>query len=134
MIVITVEAEVRPTEDIEKVKKAVLAVINPESMEVEELGGGYLVVRAKSTKIESLEPLRSMAITQLAEPALRSYLVKYRYGNTITILLHKQAAYVGKMSLVDSEKESPLGPIKLTIEGVEEELDRIIEYLTSEAS
>ncbi|MEM4869440.1 MAG: RNA-binding domain-containing protein, partial [Desulfurococcaceae archaeon] len=95
MVLVTVEAEIRPTEDPEKVKKAVLAVVNPESIEVEELGEGYRVLRARSTRIESLEPLRNMARAQEAEPALRSYLVKYRYGNTITILLHKQAAYAG---------------------------------------
>ncbi|MEM3346525.1 MAG: RNA-binding domain-containing protein [Desulfurococcaceae archaeon] len=131
MVLVTVEAEVRPTEDPEKVKKAVLAVVNPESIEVEELGEGYRVLRARSTRLESLEPLRNMARAQEAEPALRSYLVKYRYGNTITILLHKQAAYAGKMSLVDSDKESPLGPIRLTIEGTNEELNNAIEYLTS---
>lgn len=130
MVEITVEAEVRPTEDIDKVKRAVLAVIVPDSIEVREVGSFLKVVVAKSNKMESLEPLKRMAFAQEAEPALRSYLLKYKLGNTITILLHKQAAYAGKMSLVDSDKESPLGPIRLTVVGSEEELNNLINYLT----
>lgn len=132
MVEIVVETEVRPTEDLEKVKKAVLSVLNPDEISIEEIGGGFRILRAKSTRIESLEPLKRMAITQEAEPALRSYLLKYKYGNTITILLHKQAAYAGKMSLIDSDKESPLGPIRLSITGTEEELESTVKYLTGE--
>lgn len=130
MVEITVETEVRPTEDLEKVRKAVLSIINPDETSIEEIGSSFRILRARSKKIESLEPLRRMAIAQEAEPALRSYLLKYKYGSTITILLHKQAAYAGKMSLIDSDKESPLGPIRLIITGTEEELERVVKYLT----
>lgn len=126
------EAEVRPTEDLEKVRKAVLSVIKPDEITVEELGMGFRIIRATSSRIESLEPLKNMAKVQQVEPALRSYLLKHRYGNTISILLHKQAAYVGKLSLIDSNRESPLGPIRVEIEGSEEELARVVEYLTKE--
>ncbi|MGC8983162.1 MAG: RNA-binding domain-containing protein [Desulfurococcaceae archaeon] len=132
MVNIVVEAEVRPTEDLEKVKKAILSVIKPESVEVEELGSGYRVVRARGSSIESLEPLRNMARAQQVEPAFRSYLYKYRRGGALTILLHKQAAFVGKLSLVDSDKESPLGPVRVEIEGTEEEIEKLIDYLAPE--
>ncbi len=132
MVEITVEAEVRPTEDIEKVKTALLNIARPEDLEVEEVTTGFRVMRIKCSRIECLEPLRNMIKSQQIEPAFRAHLEKYWEGDTITILLHKQACYVGKISLIDSYRESPLGPIKLTIKGTEEELEKIIEYLTSE--
>lgn len=133
MVEIVVEAEVRPTEDVEKVKKAVFAVITPDEVEVLDVGGFLKVIRAKSSRVESLEPLKKMARVQEAEPALRSYLIKYKFGNNITILLHKQAAFAGKMSLVDSDKESPLGPLRLSITGSEDELNRVVEFLVGES-
>jgi predicted RNA binding protein with dsRBD fold (UPF0201 family) len=132
---VIVEVEVRPTESEEKVKRAVFSIIKPTNIKVEELYEGFKLIRAECNSIECLEPLREMARRQQAEPALRSYLIKYKYGIRITLLLHKQAAYVEKLSLIDSEKESPLGPIKLEIECTsEEELEELIDYLTSSSS
>jgi len=128
---VVVEVEVRLTESEEKVKKAVLSIVKPSRISVEEIYGGFKLIRAECSSVECLEPLRDIAKRQQVEPALRSYLNKYRRGNKITLLLHKQAAYAGKLSLIDSESESPLGPIKLEIEcSSEEELERVIEFLT----
>ncbi len=128
---VVVEVEVRPTESEEKVKKAVLSILKPSSINVEEIYDGFKLIRAECNSEECLEPLRDMAKRQQVEPALRNYLNKYKHGNKITLLLHKQAAYVGKLSLIDSESESPLGPIKLEIECPnEEELEKIVEFLT----
>jgi predicted RNA binding protein with dsRBD fold (UPF0201 family) len=128
---VVVEVEVRPTESEEKVKKAVFSVIKPSNLRVEGIHGGFKLIKAECGSIECLKPLREMALKQQVEPALRSYLNKYRRGTRITLLLHKQAAYAEKLSLVDSERESPLGPIKLEIECASgEEVERVIEYLT----
>jgi len=129
MVEVVVEAEVRPTEDIEKVKKALLNVVKPEEIEVEEVTSGFKVLRAKCSRVECLEPLRGIIKLQQIEPAVRAHLEKYWREDSITILLHKQACYAGRVSLVDSERESPLGPVKLSIRGSREELKRTIEYL-----
>jgi len=132
---VIVEVEVRPTENEEKVKRAVLSIIRPTNLRIEELYEGFKLIRAECTSVECLEPLREIARRQQAEPALRSYLNKYRHGNKITLLLHKQAAYVEKLSLIDSERESPLGPIKLEIECTSgEELKELIDYLAGSSS
>jgi predicted RNA binding protein with dsRBD fold (UPF0201 family) len=128
---VIVEAEVRPTESEEKVKRAVLAIVKPSTLSTESLYGGFKLIRAECNSLECLEPLKNMARKQQVEPALRSYLLKYKQASRIVLLLHKQAAYVEKLSLIDSERESPLGPIKLEIEcSSEEELREVIEYLT----
>ncbi|ADV64895.1 RNA-binding domain-containing protein [Desulfurococcus mucosus] len=129
MVRVVVEAEVRPTEDSEKVKKAVGNVFAGDVV-ISDQGGGYRLARGVSLTIESLKPLRELARVQQVEPALRSYIHRHRENRAITILLHKQAAYVGKLSLVDSEKESPLGAIRITVEGDEAELDEASRYLT----
>ncbi|MGC9011789.1 RNA-binding domain-containing protein [Thermogladius sp.] len=125
---VTVEAEVRPTESVEKVKKAVQNFFAGDLV-VLEVREGWFIVRGVSDSIESLRALRDRARAEGIEPALRSYLVKNRRGNTTSLMLHKQAAYVGRISLIDTPKESPLGPITITIEG--DDLDQSIDYLTS---
>ncbi|ACL10650.1 RNA-binding domain-containing protein [Desulfurococcus amylolyticus] len=130
MVRIIVEAEVRPTEDAEKVKKAVKNIFAGDII-IQELGNKYRVVKGVSPTIESLKPLKNLAKTQQVEPALKNYLIKYRTATSITLLLHKQAAYAGKLSLIDSEKESPLGPVKIIIEGDENELEEVVKYFST---
>lgn len=130
MVKIIVEAEVRPTEDAEKVKKAVKNIFAGDII-IQELGNKYRVVKGVSLTIESLKPLKNLAKTQQVEPALKNYLIKYRTTTSITLLLHKQAAYAGKLSLIDSEKESPLGPVKIIIEGDGNELEEVVKYFST---
>jgi len=60
---------------------------------------------------------------------VKARLEKYWRENSITILPHKQACHAGRVSLVDSERESPLGPVKLVVRGSRERLKKTIEYL-----
>ncbi|MCY0867772.1 MAG: hypothetical protein OWQ48_00860 [Desulfurococcus sp.] len=129
MVKVTVSAEIRPTEDERKVVEA-LRNIFAGSIIVSELSEGYRIARGVSESIEALKPLRDLARIQQVEPALRSYLSKYRRSGVIELFIHKQAAYAGRLSLVDSDKESPLGAIRLLVEGGEEELDSVVYYLT----
>ena len=133
MVLVIVETEVRPTEDIEKVKKALSTIIVfNDNIEVEELSGGYRILRVKCSDLKCLKPLRDTIRIQQVEPAVKSYLYKYMEEDKVSIMLHKQAAYVGKISLIDNSKESPLGPIRIDIEGSEEEVYNAVQYLTRE--
>ena len=131
MVEVVVEVEVRPSEDIEKVKKALSTVVDMSDFTVEELVKGFRVLRVKCGRVECLEPLRNAIRIQQIEPATRSYLSRRREKGLLTILLHKQAAFAGKVSLLDSDRESPLGPIRITIYGTDEEIEEIVDYLTS---
>lgn len=129
MVEIVGEVIVRPTEDESKVKAALRNVIDGP-IYVEELGNQYKVLRVRCSDISCLSPLKAIIAKQQIDPAVRVYLRRRARGGAIVILLHKQAAYVGKVSLVDSDAESPLGSIKIYIEGTDSELEEVIEYLT----
>lgn len=132
MVKIIVETEIRPTEDIEKVKKALQTIITLNDLNIEEVATGFKTVSIKCESIKCLEPLRNAIKIQQIEPAVRAYLHKNIENSTLTILIHKQAAFAGKISLVDSDRESPLGSIRIVITGGIEEVEDVIEYLTKE--
>ncbi len=115
MIRVKVTTTVKPTEDLDKVKKAVLNVFNGEIMVIEE-GNGYYRIEGFSTSRDSLDKLYNLIRIEQIIPAARNYLLRNTRGRYITILLHKQAAYVNKISFIDSEHESPLGAIRIEIE------------------
>ncbi len=129
---IIVETEVRPTEDIEKVKKALQTIVTLEDLKVAEITTGFKTISVKCESIKCLEPLRNAIRIQQIEPAVRAYLYKRIENSTLVILIHKQAAFAGKVSLIDSDRESPLGPIRITITGTSNEIEEVIKFLTEE--
>ncbi|MEM0030933.1 MAG: RNA-binding domain-containing protein [Desulfurococcaceae archaeon] len=132
MVEIIVETEVRPTEDIEKVKKALQTIVTLEDLKVAEITTGFKTISVKCESIKCLEPLRNAIRIQQIEPAVRAYLYKRIENSTLVILIHKQAAFAGKVSLIDSDRESPLGPIRITITGTSNEIEEVIKFLTEE--
>ncbi|MDP8002623.1 MAG: RNA-binding domain-containing protein [Caldisphaera sp.] len=112
---ITVEAELRPTEDEEKVIKTITNFFTPESLEILDQGD-YKIIKAYSNSFKSLIKLHDSLRIQAILDASRSYMLKRIHGNKLVLLLHKQAAYQGKISFISYDNESPLGPIKIIIE------------------
>ncbi|NPA71175.1 MAG: hypothetical protein GXO26_10255 [Crenarchaeota archaeon] len=113
---ITVWVEVRPSEDVEKVKKAVLNILSPTVINFEKIGDRtYLVASAASYR--ALYKLRELIRKQEIEDSARLVLTRGIVSeNKIVIHVNKQAAYAGHLSFVTEEKESPLGPITIIIE------------------
>ena len=110
------EAESRPTEDVEKVKKAILTIIDPEDVVVE--GDVYKRVIAFSSTVASLEKLRRLLraerILDAARGAMRKGLNKSQ--GVLEFYLHKQALYNGRLSFVSGDNESPMGAVRVVIE------------------
>ena len=115
MIRVRVVATVKPTEDVEKVKKAVENVFSGEITVIEE-GNGYYRVEGYSGSRDSLDKLYNLIRIEQILPAARNYLLKNMRDRYITIYLHKQAAFMNKLSFIDSDRESPLGAIRIEIE------------------
>lgn len=115
MLEVEVFAEVRPTEDIEKVKRCILNFVDPEEIGVETYGGiNRVVVRARGAR--SLDRLYYALRRQRILDAARTHLKQGITVNSIIFHLHKQAAYVGAVSFCTvPEKESPLGSIVFVI-------------------
>ncbi len=124
---ITVKALLYPTEDEEKVLSAVRNIVSLEKLsKVFEGDETYLVGVGDDSTV--LRPLYYRVREKRILDAVRKTLKRNRHGNKTFLFLHKQAAYVGAVSLTDDWDESPLGSIYVEIES--EEIDRVIDWLS----
>lgn len=123
---IKVEAPVNPSEDPDKVIAAIGNVV--ERCGAEFRYGSRAVGRAYGHEPLSLiyEQVRSRS----AMGVLRRMLLDNRSGDSTWFLLNKQAAAAGIAAVIEDEQESPLGPIRVTINC--EELDALVEWLVPE--
>jgi len=120
------EAEVRPTEDAERVRKAVTNILRGE-VEVRRIDewSGQVLIDGKDQS--SLERLRMILQRDRIRAAARSVLRRSVEGNRIVFFLNKQAAYAGHVSFSAPEGESPLGPIQVILET--ENPEQLIDWL-----
>ncbi len=109
------EAEVRLTEDLEKVKQAILNIIDPDVVRVEDLGQGRILV-AESNSLRALEKLHRLLRIERILDAARGAMKRGLSTGRLVFHLHKQAAYRGRLSFVSGDHESPLGAIRVIIE------------------
>ncbi len=123
---VKVEAAVNPSEDPKKVIAAIENVISRCSAEYRF--GSRAVGRAHGA--ESLELIYEQIRSRSAMGVLRRMLLDNRAGDSTWFYLNKQAAAAGISAVIEDEQESPLGPIRVTINC--EELDPLIEWLVPE--
>jgi len=121
-----VEAEVSPSEDPEKVERAVLNVVGDSPGEVKRSGSE---VRFTSQDAGSLIRLRDQLRDRRVRAAARRLLTDARHGGLTELMINRQAATAGVVVLCGSQDESPLGPIFLRIESAQ--LDEVIGWLTA---
>jgi predicted RNA binding protein with dsRBD fold (UPF0201 family) len=114
---VTVRTPCLPTEDPEKVRKAVLNLF-PEST-IEEKGG--VIIARTGTLWRFRELVRSHRIID----ATRRIMLRGKQGNSTSFLINKQVAFIGKISYV--EEKLPLGSIEVSIE--DDDLDKLIDAL-----
>jgi predicted RNA binding protein with dsRBD fold (UPF0201 family) len=128
---VVVEVEANPTEDLEKVKKAITNFFPTTSIDV-TLGGrkSLLVATAEGTKglAEFYSRLRQERILAAARRVFR----RGTEGNYISFYLNKQVAYVQRISFCDPYGESPLGTIEVKI--MCDDPKELIDWLTRDAS
>lgn len=111
---VRVRVEVRPTEDAEKVRGALLNLFN---VRLEEEASGYLRVLVGEGGAEVLVKFRRLLREQRILDAARQYLLRGIREGGFSFYLNKQAAYSGKVSFCSFEYgESPLGPITVEVE------------------
>lgn len=127
MVYIRVEAEVRPTEDVNKVLKAVSTVVKTGNVKIEDVGRGYRMIIVESTDILSLKPLHNSLRRYRILDTAREYMFKHKHGESVIIMFNKQAAYQGHISFVEAPNESPLGAIVMTISSPR--IDKVIDWL-----
>lgn len=113
-IKVKAEAEIKPTEDPEKVKRAIQNLILSPTIELAQIGEkSFLIAEAEGE--DGLSKLYNLLRQERIRDAARKLLFKGMQGNTITFCLNKQVAYVGHISFCKPFAESPLGSIKIEI-------------------
>lgn len=123
---VRVEAVVHPTEDEEKVSRAVRNVLGDVNLESVPLKRG-LLLRAEGEGLEVLSYLRRGLEKGRIRDAARAFLQGSIHGETIIFDMNKQAAYVGHISF-SIEGVSPLGSIRVIVEC--DDPEGVVEWLT----
>lgn len=132
MIKVRVEAEVRPTEAIERVRQAIFNIVDIPNLNTVDLGGGRKLLVGESSDIKSLMRLHHLLRTERILDAARNIMFKSLLNNTIVLRIHKQSAFAGRVSFVTHDDESPLGPIIITI--TSDKIREIIDWLAPKTS
>ncbi len=127
MVYIRAEVEIRPTEDENKVIKALKNVVLTDNVRIVEAGRGYKIAIAESSDLTTLLKLYELLRRQRILDTARNVMLKNSRNGILTLQLNKQAAYQGVISFVDSELESQLGAITITI--TSDKLSEIIDWL-----
>jgi len=113
-IVVHVEVEVNPTEDLEKIKRAVENIFGAVKFKVESRKWGRLLI-AKTRGTAGLTKLYNLLSRERILAAARKVFFSGMDEKSVTFYLNKQVAYAGHISFSQQTAESPLGPINVQI-------------------
>jgi predicted RNA binding protein with dsRBD fold (UPF0201 family) len=113
-IMVHVEVEVNPTEDLEKVKRAVENIFGAVKFEVESRKWGCLLI-AETRGTEGLTKLYNLLSRARIRAAARKVFFSGMDKKSVKFYLNKQVAYAGHISFSQQTAESPLGPINVQI-------------------
>jgi predicted RNA binding protein with dsRBD fold (UPF0201 family) len=117
------KADVNPTEDINKVIKAIANVIEYDEIEV---GDDYVCA---SGDIETIKNLRDELKERKIRGAARKIMLKRSSINKISFNLSKQAAFAGTLNLVD-DSLCALGEIEVEIKT--DDTKKFIDWISPE--
>ncbi len=113
-IIVRVEADINPTENEDKVKRAVENTFGNLELNTEPQSRGSLLV-GKGKDQEALTKLHNLLKREKIRDAARAVLYAGSSGKSIVFYLNKQVAYAGHVSFSNPEGESPLGPVKVEV-------------------
>jgi hypothetical protein len=122
---VSLEAAVSQSEDPARVLGAMEFVLGGVSCTVREKENRILV---ESSADGCLDRLHDQLRERQVRGAARKRFLSGRSGDRTTVMVNRQAAAAGVVALCDSEEESPLGPIYLTIQS--KRMDELILWLT----
>jgi predicted RNA binding protein with dsRBD fold (UPF0201 family) len=112
----TIRCIVHPTEDIQKVESAIENILGPFSLSKIE-ADEFTEISATETNRSSFTILRKAVHDKRIIDAVRVRLLKNLDESTTFMLFDKQAAYTGKLRLLDNDyEEPPLGSIEIKFE------------------
>ena len=110
-----IETYLNPTESEEKVKRAVCNLFGDLQWAVKPTQKGS-ILSAESKRLDALSSLRNILRRDHILDASRKALYNGLRDNKLVIYLNKEVAFAGHVSFSEAEAESPLGPIKVTLQ------------------
>jgi len=119
--IVTATTTVNPSENISKIKKAILNILSDAHIEI--TNG---LVKA-TTNIDSLSKIHEVISSRNTQKAYRRHLNRNLMNDSTWFYLNKQAAFSNVIALCDETDESPLGPIKIILKS--KNIEKIIEWL-----
>jgi predicted RNA binding protein with dsRBD fold (UPF0201 family) len=120
------EARLNPTEKREKIETILKTFLDGDIVLDERFDGNYLVVR--NSGWDGLNLLSDWIRRLRLLDTIRRRLLKSSLGNITAIYFNKQAAAMGKLSLVDVNDNPPLGSISYQI--VSDNLEYVVNKFT----
>jgi predicted RNA binding protein with dsRBD fold (UPF0201 family) len=113
-ILIDIEVEVNPTEDLQKVKQVIENIFGVVSFKLKSRIWGQLLT-AQSSGITGLTKFSNLLKREQILAAARKVFISQMTEKSLTFYLNKQVAYAGHISFCQQTAESPLGPIYVKI-------------------
>ena len=120
---VQVSCQINPSEDPSKVKTAVLNIFPDLEISISD----ELLI-GKSNDMDTLSNISESIHSKNTKNIYQRILEKNSNENSTWFYLNKQAAFVNTVSLCNESNESPLGPIKVVLEG--NDIENIIQSLT----
>lgn len=128
-IKVRVQASVNPTEDEQKVRRALENIFPSGRIERMASEADSVSLKLEGNGIDFLSTLRNLIKQERIRSAARSIILSRTHGDRIRVYLNKQAAFVGRVSFCEPVGESPLGPISIEVRT--EDPQAVVDFLTS---
>ena len=113
-LLVRIEVFVNPTEDLDKVKKAVNNMFGTLEFNIKPGTDGCVYV-SKNRGYETLIRFHDLLNREMILAAARKILRNEMTEESVIFYLNKQVAFAGHVSFSQQTSESPLGPIKVQI-------------------
>jgi len=130
-IVVHVEADVNLTESAEKVQEAITNIFAELNLQTKPVGKAIVLI-GEARGRDSLTCLRDLLRREHIRSAARAVFLEGAGRKSLRFCVNKQVAYVGHLSFSKETGESPLGPIRVTIEC--DDPRELIEWLASRST
>jgi len=120
---VQVSCQINPSEDPLKVETAILNIFPDLEISISDK-----LLIGKSNGMNTLSNISESIRSKNTKNIYQRILKKNSNENSTWFYLNKQAAFVNTVSLCNESNESPLGPIKVVLEG--NDIENIIQSLT----
>ena len=120
---VQVSCQINPSEDPSKVETAILNIFPDLEISISDK-----LLIGKSNGMNTLSNISESIHSKNTKNIYQRILKKNSNENSTWFYLNKQAAFVNTVSLCNESNESPLGPIKVVLEG--NDIENIIQSLT----